>query len=209
MRPRPFVRERLGVAAIDALAVSLSCEFLARAAAEAPTAYRSLALVSPTGLAGRDERRGLPESTLGPAWLPKLLHGPGWGRWMFKGLTRPGVIRFFLEKTWGSPHIDELLWQQAVATAQAPGAEHAPLYFLSGSLFSRDIQDVYERLPMPVWMSHGVRGDFTDYRKKSLLADRPNWRFAVFETGALPYFEETQAFTQAWDAFLAAAGAPV
>ena len=201
-----FVQQRLGRTPIDALAASLSCEFLARAAVEAPAAYRSLALVSPTGLAGRDQRRGPPESTLGPPWLHGLVRGPGWGRWMFKGLTRPSVIRYFLQKTWGSPQIDEELWQQAVINAQAPGAEHAPLYFLSGGLFSRDIQDVYEQLQVPVWMSHGVRGDFTDYRQKNLLAARANWHFSVFKTGALPYFEALDPFTQAWDAFLSNAG---
>jgi pimeloyl-ACP methyl ester carboxylesterase len=38
---------------IDALAVSLSCELLARAASEEPALFRALALVSPTGFAGR------------------------------------------------------------------------------------------------------------------------------------------------------------
>lgn len=197
------IAQRHGGQPIDALALSLSCEFLARAAAEAPTHYRSLALVSPTGLAGRDERRGPPESTLGMPWLHGLLRGPGWGGLLFKGLTRPGVIRFFLEKTWGSKNIDEQLWRDAVAMAQQPGAEHAPLAFLSAQMFSRDIQNVYEQLNLPVWLSHGVRGDFTDYRKKTLLEGRPNWRMSVFQTGAMPYFEVPQEFMQNYDAFLA------
>jgi pimeloyl-ACP methyl ester carboxylesterase len=190
-----------GGQAVDALALSLSCEFLARAATESPQRYRSLALVSPTGLAERDERRGPPQSTLGAPWIHGLLRGPGWGRLLFKGLTRPGVVRFFLQKTWGSPHIDDELWRQAVLQAQAEGAEHAPLYFLSGQLFSRDIQDVYERLKAPVWLSHGVRGDFTDYRKKSLFEDRANWRMTVYETGAMPYFE-AETFNRDYSVFL-------
>lgn len=193
---------QLGAQAVDALAVSLSCEFLARAATEAPDRFRSLALVSPTGLAGRDERRGPPQSTLGAPWIHGLLRGPGWGRLLFKGLTRPGVVRFFLQKTWGSADIDEELWRQAVLHAQADGAEHAPLYFLSGQLFSRDIQDVYERLKLPVWLSHGSRGDFTDYRKKSLFENHPNWRMTAYDTGAMPYFEVPEAFTRDYGAFL-------
>ncbi|MEE8614139.1 MAG: alpha/beta hydrolase, partial [Roseateles sp.] len=55
---------------------------------------------------------------------------------------------------------------------------------------------------MPVWMSHGVRGDFTDYRGKALVERRPNWRFTVFPTGAMPYFEQPAAFIAAYDAFL-------
>lgn len=197
-----FIRERCGAERIDALAVSLSCEFLARAATEKPQHYRSLALVSPTGFAGRDERRGAPEQAVAPPWVHGLVRGPGWGRLLYRGLTRPGVIRYFLEKTWGSADIDEEMWRYAVASTRQPGAEHAPLYFVSGQLFSQDIQDVYERLQMPVWMSHGERGDFTDYRKKTLVEGRPNWQVQVFPTGALPYFEVPAEFNAAWDAFL-------
>ena len=113
---------------------------------------------------------------------------------MFRALTRPAVIRFFLRKTWGSRQIDEALWQYDILSAQQEGAEFAPLRFISGGLFSADIHTVYEQLTLPVWMSHGTRGDFTDYRGKALLAGRQNWRFSVFPTGALPHFEMPAAF---------------
>lgn len=195
------IRKRFGEQPIDALAVSLSCEFLARAASERPQHFRSLALVSPTGLSGRLERRGPKESTAAMPRLHRALQffGPG----LFALLTRPGVVRFFLRKTWGGPHIDELMFEQAVDTAKAPGAEHAPLSFLSGALFSRDILNVYESLRLPVWMCHGVRGDFTDYRQKALLQSKANWRMRVFPTGALPHFEKTEQFCKAWDEHLA------
>jgi hypothetical protein len=83
-----------------------------------------------------------------------------------------------------------------------PGAEHAPLHFLSGGMFSADIHTIYESLALPVWMSHGVRGDFTDYRGKVVVEARPNWSFTVFQSGALPYFEVTDQFRAAYDAFL-------
>lgn len=197
-----LIRERLGPAPIDALAVSLSCEFLARAATEAPTHFRSLALVSPTGLGRKDQRRGPPGSTLAMPWLLAVLRGPGWGGALFRGLTRPGVVRFFLNKTWGSRDIDERMWAYAVVSAQQPGAEHAPLRFIGGGLFSRDIQTVYERLTPPVWVAHGVRGDFTDYGQKALLTERPNGQCSVFQTGAMPYFEQPQAFCDQYQAFL-------
>ena len=196
------VAERHGGGPIDALALSLGCEFLARAATEVPARYRSLALVSPTGFNGRTRRRGAPGSTMHMAWLNAALTGPGWGGGLFRQLTRPGVVRFFLRKTFGSTVIDEGLWQTSVITARQPGAEHAPLAFLSGTLFSRDINDVYERLTQPVWMSHGTRGDFVDYQGKTTVATRPNWRITVMETGALPYFEQPQAFGTAYEAFL-------
>jgi hypothetical protein len=197
------IRRRCGDAPIDALAASTGCEFLARAAVESPAAFRRIALVSPTGFAGRRQRRAAPGSTYGMPWLHRALRGPGWGGALFRGLTRPGVIRYFLERTWGSKAIDEALWRYDVLTTRQPGAEHAPLHFLSAGLFSADMHTVYEALAMPVWMSHGVRGDFTDYRGKALVEGRPNWSFSVFPTGALPYFEVPDEFFAAYDRFLA------
>ena len=95
------------------------------------------------------------------------------------------------------------MWRYAVASAQQPGAEHAPLSFLSGALFSRDILNIYESLKMPIWMCHGVRGDFTDYRQKDLVASRANWQLQVFPTGALPHFEVLGEFCTAFDSHLA------
>lgn len=195
---------RCGPAPIDALALSLSCEYLARAAAEAPDRYRSVALVSPTGFRGLRPWRAAPGSTRGQPWLYKALRGPGagWGGAVFRGLTKPGVIRYFLRRTWGSKDIDEVLWAYDLLTTQAFGAQHAPLHFLAANLFSADIHSVYEQLAMPVWMSHGVRGDFTDYRSKMIVEARHNWQFSVFQTGALPYFELLQDFCNDYDRFL-------
>jgi pimeloyl-ACP methyl ester carboxylesterase len=206
------IRRRCGDGPIDSLALSLSCEFLARAAVEAPRAYRSLALVSPTGFEGGRGRSGPPGTTLARPWLYGVLRGPGWGGALFRGLTRPGVIRYFLRRTWGAEEIDEELCRYCVLTTRQPGAEYAPLCFLGGGLFSADIHSIYDRLELPVWVSHGVRGDFTNYRRKSVFAQRSNWSFSVFESGAMPYFEAGARFVAQYDAFLLrhqAAGPPL
>jgi pimeloyl-ACP methyl ester carboxylesterase len=205
------IHARCGQQPIDALAVSLASEFLARAAAEAPQHFRSLALVSPTGFRGTRPWRGAAGTTRGVPWLYRALRGPGamWGDSLFRALTRPAVIRYFLRRTWGSPQIDETLWQYDVLTTRQPGAEFAPLCFLAAWMFSADIHTVYEQLALPVWMSHGVRGDFTDYRSKSIVASRPNWQFSIFPTGAMPYFEVPDAFNAAYDAFLTNPQAPL
>jgi pimeloyl-ACP methyl ester carboxylesterase len=196
------IRSRCGDLPIDALALSLSCEFLARAAAEFPTAFRTLALVSPTGFRGKRVMRAAPGSTRFIPWAYWLFRAPGWSEWLYGWLTRPGVIRYFLGRTWGSPAIDERLLQYDILSARQVGALYAPLYFLSGGLFSADIHTIYEQLAMPVWMSHGVRGDFTDYRGQTLIEGRRNWRLSVFPTGALPFFEVPRRFLAEYDAFL-------
>ncbi len=198
------VRNRCGAVPIDALAASLSCEFLARAAVEQPTRWGRLAFVSPTGLSGTKPRRGPPGSTRAMPWLHALLSAKPWSQALYRGLTRPAVIRYFLQRTWGCKSIDETLWLYDVLTARQPGARFAPLHFLSGGLFSADIHRIYEEVSQPVWMSHGVRGDFNDFRGKRFLHDRGNWQTTVYQTGALPYFELPSAFLRDFEDFLAA-----
>jgi Alpha/beta hydrolase family len=202
------IQRRCGPAPVDALALSLASEFLARAAVERTTDYRSLALVSPTGFRGRRAWRDAPGSTRGLPWMHRLLRGPGdaWGGALFRGLTRPGVVRYFLQRTWGGKAIDEELWAYDLLTTRQPGSEFAPLHFLSASMFSADIHTVYDQLAQPVWMSHGVRGDFTDYRGCGFVKAKPNWQFTVYDTGALPHFERPAAFVGDYDAFLSATG---
>ncbi len=188
---------------IDALAVSLSSEFLARAASESPSIFRSIALVSPTAFTGTKTLRGAAGATRGKPWLYGLLRGPGWGAALYRQLTRPRVIRYFLERTWGSKNIDEGLWRTDLMMSRYPGAHFAPLYFLSALLFSADIHTVYDSIHMSVWVSHGRRGDFVDYRQLPAFAEKNQWLVSVFNTGAMVYFEELDLFAAEYDRFLA------
>jgi pimeloyl-ACP methyl ester carboxylesterase len=162
-----------------------------------------LALVSPTGFASRDAKTQWREGTRGMPWLHALFEFPLWSEAFFHLLTSRAGIRYFLRKTWGSPDIDEGLADYDYLTTHQPGAQHAPYYFVSGFLFSEDIIRIYHSLTLPVWMSHGVRGDFVDYSNKTQVAGRANWTIQVFQTGAMPYFEAREAFFRAYDAFLA------
>lgn len=196
------IRAEHNAAQVDALALSLGCEFLARAAQESPADYRSVALVSPTGFNGKKPRLGPPESLVGSFRAHRVLAWPGWSDFLFRQLTRPSVVRFFLEKTWGSKRIDETLFQYDIAITKQPGGKHAPFYFLSALLFSADIMHVYDALKMPTWLVHGVRGDFVDYGLKSRFENAANWTMDVMTTGAIPYFEVPDEFFARYDAFL-------
>jgi pimeloyl-ACP methyl ester carboxylesterase len=123
---------------VDVLGVSLASEFVARAQRDAPASIRRIALVSPTGFSRPKRRYGPPESNLGQAWLYKVFTWPFWTDGIYRNLTRPSVIRYFLKRTQGSKTIDEALWAYDVLTAQQPGAKHAPYYFVSAYLFSKD-----------------------------------------------------------------------
>jgi pimeloyl-ACP methyl ester carboxylesterase len=197
------IQSAQGRGPIDALAVSLSSEFMARAVTETPLGFRSLALVSPTGFRSRDTTTKWRDGTRAMPWLHALFEFPLWSEGFFRLLTSRAGIRYFLRKTWGSPEIDEGLADYDYLTTHQPGAQHAPYYFVSGYLFSQDIIRLYHSLTLPVWMVHGVRGDFVDYTNKTLVQGRANWTIQVFSTGAMPHFETKDAFVQAYDAFLA------
>ena len=193
-------------APVDALALSLSSEFLARAARDLPDRFRTLAFVTPTGFRkGSDALRDPEGATREIGWLKSFVNVPLWRRGLFKGLVRPSVIRLFLRKTFGSDNIDEGLAAYDDLTTHQPGAENAPLAFLSGSLFSRDIRTVYETLEMPVWLPHGTRGDFKDFSEAEWAREKANWQVQAWESGALPHFEQPDAFMDAYTRFLESA----
>jgi pimeloyl-ACP methyl ester carboxylesterase len=193
-----------GGSAVDLLALSLSSEYAARAATERPAAVRSLALIAPTGFNREEAFDGEAGSTRGIPWLYRALRFPLWSRALFNTLTSRPSVRLFLRKTGGRREIDQGLLDYSWRTARQPGAHYAPYSFLSAYLFSADISRIYEGLALPIWMVHGVRGDFTDYRRKRVHEGQANWRIQVFDTGALPHFEQPDRFTQHYDAFLAA-----
>lgn len=195
------IRSQHGNAAVDVVGLSLSSEYVARAACEVPEAIRRVALISPTGFSGSKRFYGAPVSSRGVAWVYRFVSHPAWSSWLFNNLTRPGVVRYFLQRTFGRKQVDETLWRYCVLSARQSGARHAPLCFLSAFLFAADINTLYEKLACPVWVSMATRGDFTDYRGRHTVAQRANWQFELTPGGALPYFEDLAGFTAKLDAF--------
>lgn len=192
-----------GAVPVDALGLSLSAEFLARVAVEAPSRFRSLTLVTPTGFRRGSSNMRAPAGTSREIpGLHPVLTFPLWRGPLYGALVSRASIRYFLRRTFGSESVDEGLVDYAWRTTHQPGAHHAPYAFLSGRLFSADIRTQYERLGMPVWLAHGTRGDFRDFSEADWVRERPNWSRRAFDTGALVYFEQPGEFFPVWDAFL-------
>ena len=196
------IRKIHGPFAIDTMALSLSTEFLARAATEHPTYFRTIGLVAPTGFDSKRDTEQAPGTTYAMPALRDIVSFPVWSRPLFDALVSKPSMRFFLQKTFGSKTIDEGLFRYDYRSAHQVGAEHAPFSFLSGYLFSADALTLFKALTLPVWMVHGVRGDFVDYTKKREVADRPNWTIQVLRTGAMPHFERLDEMTASYDSFL-------
>ena len=170
----------VGAEPIDALAVSLGSEFLARAATERPERIRSVALVTPTGFSRTYATLDGPQpGTREVPGLYRFFTVPLWSQAFYDLLVSRRSIRYFLQRTFGSKTIDEGLLAYDYLTAHQPGAKNAPYAFVSGRLFSRDIQSVYQRLGMPVWVPHATRGDFKDFSAADWTASRPNWRCSL------------------------------
>ena len=156
----------------------------------------------PTGFSRTTPDSAPQGATRAMPMLRRALTFPLWNRPLFDLLTSKSSIRFFLRKTWGSREIDEGLLEYDYLSTHQPDAQHAPYSFVSGFMFSLDIRRIYRSLTRPVWMAHGVRGDFTDYSGAEGFAPLPNWTIQVFPSGALPHFEDIAAFTRAHEAFL-------
>jgi pimeloyl-ACP methyl ester carboxylesterase len=187
---------------VDALALSLGAEFLARAAVAQPDVFRSLVLMTPTGFSDRYQRYGPNNSTRFRPILHGLFASPLLGRSFFDLLTTKPSIRYFLNKAFGSYEtIDQGLEGYDYLSAHQVGAEHAPFYFISGGLFSTDIGHIYEALDLPVWVPYGVKDAFTSFEAIDTLQDRPLWLFEAFDCGGLIHFEELELFIEKYKRF--------
>ncbi|MEN1729351.1 MAG: alpha/beta hydrolase [Pseudomonadota bacterium] len=194
------VLKETGARSIDAIAVSLSCEFLAKLAARRPE-LRSLGFISPTGFSGNSPSKGRPDTHNGKPLLLKALKTASLGRKLFGLLTSRISIRYFLKKTWGSDDIDEMMFRRALWLGKQPNAHLAPLHFIAGFLFSANILPVYQSLSQPIWLVHGCKGDFSDYSKLALLEHSENWSIHALDTGALPYFEQPETVVHSFEVF--------
>ena len=196
------IRRRHAGQRVDVMALSVSCEYAARAALEQPDDYNSLGFISPTGFDSTLSGSDTAQSTKGSPLRRQIFSVPLWSQALYDLVTTKPSMRFFLEKTWGSKHIDEALLAYDYLSAHQPGAQHAVWSFLSGYLFAADISRIYDLLRLPVWVVHGTRGDFVDYRHLPEVVGKPNWTVDVLDTGAFPQFEDVEATVAAYERFL-------
>jgi pimeloyl-ACP methyl ester carboxylesterase len=166
----------------DVVALSLSCEYAARATLRAPDCVRSLTFISPTGF-GREHAGGSPG-------VHAALAFPLWARPLFDLLTTRPSIEFYLKKSFEGA-VPPGIADYAYATAHQPGAHHAPLYFLSGLLFTpRVMAEVYDQLEVPTLVLYDEDPYVTFEKLPRFLAQNKNWQAErVPGTRGLPHFE--------------------
>ena len=204
-----WMQDNLGAGSIDVMALSLGSEFATEAVLKDPGMFRTLTLISPTGIEGRRiGERYQDGMTREMSWMRRLLRNTRFGGWMYRMLTKPASINWFLSRSWGTRDVDPRLLEHALRCAAKPGAQHAPLDFIAGALFTKGVIERYRAVPVPMWVAHGTRGSFTDFgacpeRSGSVAAGAMHAvERTAFETGAMPHFETPDVFVAAYDKFL-------
>lgn len=194
----------------DVIALSLGCEFAARVAVHQPVLIHSLALISPTGFSGKAPGDG--EQRRGVNGRSRLLHSlfafPLWSQAFYDALVSRPSLRYFLQRSF-TGSVDEGLLDYAWATTHQPGARFAPLYFVSGQLFTPNAAaTLYARLAQPTLVIFDQDGFVTFDALPDLLRLRANWQAKrVAPTRGLPQFERPRDTTASLQAFWS--GAPV
>jgi pimeloyl-ACP methyl ester carboxylesterase len=198
-----FIETQVGEPA-DVVGLSLGCEFVARAALARPELFHSLVLISPSGLgsasSGRasqqTEARGL------AGGLHRGLAFPLWGRPLFDLIATRRSIEFFLRKSFEGPVTPGFV-DYGYATAHQPGAEHVPLRFIAGMLFTPDAATtLYEPLAVPTLVVYDQDYFVGFDALPRVLAANPRWQAVrIAPTRGLPHFEKLDETTAAMSSF--------
>ncbi|MCB9419895.1 MAG: alpha/beta hydrolase [Ardenticatenaceae bacterium] len=178
---------------VDAVALSLGSEFLARAALAEPDWFRSITLISPSGFNARGEGRATQRVSANESsdTAYKILAFPLWGQALFDLIATRRSIKFFLEKSFVGDIANGFVDYGYLASHQ-PGAANVPLYFVSGRLFTPGVKTaVYEKVTVPSLIIYDE--DF--YSRFDTLPDlveqKDNWQAArIVPTRGLPHWEQ-------------------
>ncbi len=198
--------EKIGEPA-DVIALSLGGEFAAMAAHQRPDLVHSLTLISPTGFSARQNSmssQNARQSNVSDN-IHRVLSVPLWGQALYDLLGTRQSIQFFLAKNFEG-QTDVGLNEYAYLTTHQGGARHAPLYFVSGQLFTPTIRhDVYEKLTQPVLVIYDRDPNVRFDMLPMMLENHTNWHATrVAPTKGLPQFEQMQGVADALDDFWSA-----
>ncbi|MBK1640842.1 alpha/beta hydrolase [Chromatium okenii] len=183
----------------DLAAFSLGCEFAARATLAQPTLVTSLIMLSPTGF----NVRGLPTGKAAERAY-QFLSIPGLNDGLFALLTSRASIKFFYNQAFVNDIPPELV-DYAHATTHQPGAKYAPLYFLSGQLFTPQAGvTLYSKVTQPVLVLYDKDPNIDFHELPDFLGRHANWRAQrIAPTSGMPQWDRPAETTAAMSSFWA------
>ena len=183
----------------DVIALSLGCEFVARAVVEFGAAVRSLTFISPTGFSSRQ-----PPTPQAQRRLKRLLDFAGFGRSAFKLLRLERSIRYFYGMNFSGFVPNELV-TYALKTTRQPGAHDMPLQFLSMGLFTANAaESLYSELDVPVLVLFDKDPNVSFELFEEFEAN-PSWQFErIAPSLGMPQWEHPERTVGAVEAFFEA-----
>lgn len=183
----------------DVIALSLGCEFVARAVVDCGAAVRSLTFISPTGFSRRQ-----PPASQAQKRLKRLFNFAGFGRGAFKLLRLERSIRYFYGMNFSGLVPNELV-TYALKTARQPGAHEMPLQFLSMGLFTANAAEtLYSRLDVPVLVLFD-KDPNVSFELFEQFEANPTWQFQrIAPSLGMPQWERPEETAGAIEAFVEA-----
>lgn len=182
----------------DVIALSLGCEFVARAVVECGANVRSLTFISPTGFSRRQ-----PPPLQAQKRLRRLFDFAGFGRGAFKLLRLERSVRYFYGMNFSGSVPSELV-AYALKTTRQPAAHEMPLQFLSMSLFTPNaVVLLYEKLDVPVLVLFDEDPNVT-FELFEQFEDSPTWQFKrIGPSLGMPQWEHPEKTVAAIESFFA------
>ena len=182
----------------DVIALSLGCEFVARAVVECGASVRSLTFISPTGFSRRQ-----PPPLQAQKRLRRLFDFAGFGRGAFKLLRLERSIRYFYGMNFSGSVPSELV-AYALKTTRQPAAHQMPLQFLSMSLFTPNaVGLLYEKLDVPVLVLFDEDPNVT-FELFEQFEDSPTWQFKrIGPSLGMPQWEHPEKTVAVIESFFA------
>lgn len=170
----------------DVIALSLSSEYAAAVAAELPELVHSIVMISPTGFDRIAEGEGRRKE---PPALVKSVARVG-GELFFDALVTRPSLEHYLAKSF-SGKVDRGLLEYSYTTSHQPGAQFAPLAFVSGELFpDGDPKAAYARVKAPVMVLYDEDPYVTFGGLRAFVIRNPNYHAErVSHTRGLPHIE--------------------
>jgi pimeloyl-ACP methyl ester carboxylesterase len=191
-----MVSTQIGTA-VDVIALSLTCEFAAKAAMQRPDLFHSLTLISPTGF-----QEGQAEKSYAGERLYRIFSLPIFSQAFYAFLTQRRIIQYYANMNF-TDEADPAFVAYAYATSHQRRARFAPLYFLSTQLFTFDIlPSVYANLTLPVMVMYDEDPNITFENLSGFVASQPNWHTErVTPSRGLPHWEILEKVTAVSDNF--------
>jgi hypothetical protein len=132
-----------------------------------------------------------------------------WARPFYDLLTTRRSIAYFLQRSFVGPIPDGIV-SYSVSTSHQPGAEHAPLYFVAGKLFTPNALNlIYRQVTTPTLVIYDRDGFVRFDRLPELLAANKAFQATrVSPTLGLPHWEKLEETTAALETFWQAVKEP-